>query len=325
MAPGSEGSAPVRAKILRALLFSVLLAGVTPVAQVPDPYQIYAHAEAAWIAAKYPPYVGYSIVVVVNEKGVQKSNHYSATYDAQRDRVYVKAVSEEEQADPHVPEGINMSVDPKRRFATLFKRRLGNPEEAVDYLGVPVLAPNYSFGIARYVPSIEQTAEDRAALVQEIRREFDDPMPAQKRMPADDASGPKEIAHVVATQHEYDVVYDGVESINGHDAYHLSLRPTSPCGALRLREIWVDTQTYQTYRLLTERNFTNGSVPWLITFTQIGGAPYIASETALRPVGVGPHLYESAAITFTDIAPVQPKSYLLDAAIPPDNALMEPH
>ncbi|MBV8374865.1 MAG: hypothetical protein JO302_05085 [Candidatus Eremiobacteraeota bacterium] len=304
-------------------LAAVLAAALVP--EAPNPYEIYEHAAAVWIAAKYPPYVGYSIVVVVNERGVEKSNHYSATYDALHDRVYVKAVSEEERTDPHVPEGINMSIDPKRRFATLFKRRVGNPEEAVDYLGVPELAPNYSFGVARYVPPVEQSAEDRAALVQEIRREFDDPMPAQKTLPADDPSGPKEIVRVVSSRHEYDITYDGIESVDGHQTYHLSLRPTIASNALRLREMWVDTQTYQTYRLLTQRNFTNGTVPWLISFANIGGAPYIVSETALRPVGAGPHLYENAAITFTDIAPVLPKTYLWDAAIPPENVLTEPH
>jgi hypothetical protein len=307
------------------LLSAIVLAGVTLGAETANPYEIFAHAAAVWMQAKYPPYVGYSIVVAVDEKGVAKSNHYTATYDALRDHVYVKAVSEEEQADPHVPEGINMSVDPKRRFATLFKRRLGKPEDAVDYLGVPALAPNYSFGIARYVPSVDQSAADRAALVQEIRREFDDPLPSQKTLPVQDESGPKEIAHVVTSRHEYDIVYDGIENTGGHEAYHLSLRPTSASSALRLRELWIDTHTYQTYQLLTQRNFTNGTVPWLITFTQIGGVPYIASETALRPVGVGPHLYDSAAITFTGVAPVQPKSYLWDAAIPPNSALTEPH
>jgi hypothetical protein len=303
---------------------AIALAAVTLAPQAPDAYQIYARAAAVWISATYPPYLAYSIVVSVDERGVAKSNHYSATYDALRDKVYVTAVSEEERADPHVPEGINMSIDPKRRFATLFKRRLGNPEEAVDYLGVPYLSPNYSFGIARYVPPVEQSAQDRAALVEEIRREFGDPMPAQRTLPSADASEPKEIAHVVSTRHEYDIVYDGIETVDGRDAYHLSLRPTSASNALRLRELWIDAQTYATDKLVTERNFTNGTVPWLITFADVGGSRYIASEVALRPVGSGPHLYEHAMITFANIASIQPKRYLWDGAIAPQNALTEP-
>jgi hypothetical protein len=307
------------------LILAIVFAGVTPVLQTPDPYQIYARAAAVWASARYPHYVGYSIVVSVDEKGVRKSNHYSATYDAMRDRVYVKAISEEEQADPHVPAGINMSVDPKRRFATLFKRRVGNPEEAVDYLGVPVLAPNYSFGVARYVPSIAQSPDDRAALVEEIRREFDDPMPPQKSLPVAQSDDPKEIAHTVSSRHDYDITYEGIETVDGREAYHISLHPTSGSQALRLRELWIDTHTYETCKLLTQRNFTNGTVPWLITFADVGGAPYIVSEVAQRPVGAGPHLYEQAAITFTDIAPALPQRYLLDGEIAPQNALTEPH
>lgn len=113
----------------------------------PEPYQIYAHARFDWASQQYPPYVSYTIAVDVNERGVAKSNHYRAIYDARYDRVHVEAVSEEERVDPHVPTGVDMSLDPKRAWKTLFKYPGGHPDEAVDYLGVPMLAPNYSFGV----------------------------------------------------------------------------------------------------------------------------------------------------------------------------------
>jgi hypothetical protein len=302
----------------------VLFADASAVSGAPEPYQIYARAVAMWASQQYPPYVGYTIAITVDENGVQKANHYSATYDALHDRTYVEAVSEEEASDPHVPTGVNMSIDPKRRFGTLFHKRVGRPDEAVDYLGVPLLAPNYSFGMSRYVPADVASDADRLALVEQVRRAFNDPMPAQKAQQLDASDNPKEIARVVATNRDYDITNDGIETVDGRQTYHLSLRPEHPSGKLRLREMWIDTQTFATRRLLTEVNFIDGKVPWLVTFADVGGAQYISSEVAQRPVGSGPHLYQQAEITFTNIVPTQPQPYRLNAPLPSADILTEP-
>jgi hypothetical protein len=302
----------------------VLFADASAASAAPEPYQIYARAVATWASQQYPPYVGYTIAVTVDDNGVQKVNHYSATYDALQDRTYVEAVSQEEQSDPHVPTGVNMSIDPRRRFGALFHKRVGRPDEAVDYLGVPFLAPNYSFGMSRYVPAVASSDAARLALVEEVRRQFNDPMPLQKAQQLDASDGPKEIGHVVATNRDYDITDDGIETVDGRQAYHLSLRPEHPSKKLRLREMWIDTQTYATRRLLTQVNFIDGKVPWLITFTEVDGAQYISSEVAQRPVGSGPHLYQQAEITFTNIAPTQPERYRLNAPLPSVDVLTEP-
>jgi hypothetical protein len=306
------------------LLALLALGNVGPLGAVPDPNQIYVHARFVWASQKYPPYVSYTIAVDVNERGVAKSNHYQATYDARHDRVHVEAVSEEERVNPHVPTGIDMSLDPKRAFRTLFKRPVGHPDEAVDYLGVPILAPNYSFGVARYVPEIASSDADRAALVEEIRRQFNDPMPQSKMQDLQNGDDFKEIGRVVSSNRDYQITCEGIESVDGQDAYHLTLRPLRSSRDLRLRDIWVDTQSYATIRLITQGNFTNSNVPWLITFTNIAGSRYIKSETALKPVGVGRHLYQSATITFENLAPAAPPRYLFDPVVPSRNALTEP-
>jgi hypothetical protein len=291
---------------------------------VPDPNQIYVNARFVWTSQQYPPYVSYTIAVEVNEQGVAKSNHYQATYDARHDRVHVEAVSEEEQISPHVPTGMDMTLEPKRQHRTLFKRPVGRPDEAVDYLGVPILAPNYSFGVGRYVPEIASSDADRAALVEEIRRQFNDPMPQSKMQDLQNGDNLKEIGRVVSSGRDYQITYDGIETVDGQDAYHLTLRPLRSSGGLRLRDIWVDTRSYATIRLITQGNFTNSNVPWLIAFTNIAGSRYIKSETALKPVGVGRHLYQNATITFENLAPAPPRRYLFDPVVPLSNALTEP-
>jgi hypothetical protein len=307
------------------IVLAILAFGtVGAVGAVPDPNDIYVHARFVWTSQQYPPYVSYTIAIDVNEGGVAKSNHYQATYDARHNRVHVEAVSEEERVNPHVPTGMEMTLDPKNHLRTLFKKPVGHPDEAVDYLGVPLLAPNYSFGVARYVPEVASTDADRAALVQEVRRQFNDPMPASKMQDLQNGGDPKVIGRVVSSSRDYQITYRGIEPVDGRDAYHLSLRPLRSPGDLRLRDIWVDTQTFATVKLITQGNFTNSNVRWLITFTNVAGSRYIKSETALKPVGVGRHLYQNATITFENLAPASPPSYLFDSIAPLSNALTEP-
>lgn len=312
-------------RFLCAVALAASLCGVArAAASDPNPYQLYGHARSVWLTQHYPDYVAYTIAVAVDERGVPKTAHYHAIYDATHDRIYMNGVSEEERAAPYVPTGTNLTLEPKRNWMTLFKRHVGHPEDAVDYLGVPMLAPNYSFGIAAFVPAVATTQDDRAALVQEIRRQFNDPMSTQKAQQLSNAGGLKEIGRVTTTNRDYAIAYDGIESVGGAQAYHLSLRPLHDAGRLRLRELWIDAQTFATVKVVTQGNFVNSSVPWAITFATVEGAQYIASEEALAPVGSGRHLYERVTISFEGVGPAQPGRYLWSPPTSTKNVLTEP-
>jgi hypothetical protein len=290
----------------------------------PDPYQLYSRARAVWMSQHYPDYVTYTIAVWVDERGVPKTAHYRAVYDATHDRIYMNGVSEEERVAPHVPTGTNITLEPKRNWMTLFKRHVGNPEDAVDFLGIPMLAPNYSFGIAAYVPEVATTQTDQAALVAEIRRQFNDPMSSQKAQQLNNASGLKEIGRVVSTDRDYAIAYAGVDTVAGTRAYHLMLRPLQASPRLRLRQMWIDTRTFTTVRIVIQGNFINSNVPWAVTFATVNGAQYIAAEQALAPVGSGRHLYEQATISFESVGPAQPGRYLWTPIASSKNVLTEP-
>ncbi|HEY1975087.1 MAG TPA: hypothetical protein VGG89_00900 [Candidatus Baltobacteraceae bacterium] len=311
-------------RLLWVVAIAASLCTTARAAIAPNPYQLYGHARAVWLAQHYPEYVAYTIAVVVDERGVPKTTHYRAIYDATHDHIYMNGVSEEERAQPHVPTGTTITLEPKRDWMTLFKRHVGHPEDAVDFLGVPMLAPNYSFGIAAYVPAVATSQADQAALVEEIRRQFNDPMSAAKAQKLSDAEGLKEIGRVTSTDRDYAITFDGVDSVDGVQAYHLSLRPTHDPGRLRLRDLWVDTQTFGTVKLVTQGNFINSNVPWAITFATVNGAQYIASEQALAPVGSGRHLYERVTISFESLGPAQPGRYLWTPIAAMKNVLTEP-
>jgi hypothetical protein len=113
----------------------------------------------------------------------------------------------------------------------------------------------------------------------------------------------KTIAMVTGYHRSYIITLAGMETIDGHPCYHLALKPVNPSPHLRLRDLWIDTQTYETHKMVTAGNFTGSGVPWTITFADLNGALYIANEEAMAPVGVGDHHYEHASVSFDDVTP----------------------
>lgn len=277
-----------------------------------NPYAIYAKARGVWQQARYPAVVAYVVHVAVTEAGSEKSNHYHLTYDALHDAVHVDPASDEERAHPHVvPPGPNINF---------FSIRVSRAEPRTDYLGVPLLAPNYSFGIARYVPKGQLTGMD---LVREIRKEFHDPVKA----PPPAAEGLPEIASVEAVAHDYDMKLAGVEPVGGHTDYHLVLHPLRDPKRYRLRDIWVNTKTYFTDRLDSDGNFVSGPGPgveWTVDFAQIGGAPYVARETASAPLRYPGATYTTAAVLFEDVHETKPASVWMGTSAVNGDTLQEP-
>ncbi len=287
-----------------------------------DPYQIYARTRAAWAAQRYPEFLAYTIRVDVDERGVLKTKHYHAFFEQPSGKIHVGAVSDEEQVNPVNPTGVTIHLLPKRQHINLMDKRVGNPGEAVDYLGIPVLAPNYSFGLGLPLTTDPSNSDD---LVAQIRSQYHDPMPVVKAQQIGSDGQLKSIASVTAIAHQYTIELTGIENVDGADCYHLVMHPASQPNRFRLRELWVETQTYQTRRLLTAYNFTNSRVPWLVTFADVGGARYIASEVAQAPVGVGDHRYDRASISFEDVAPVtHPASFFESMFMTKENVMTEP-
>src|SRR5579871_2819589 len=147
----------------------MLLAAQPALAGAPaDAYAIFATARAYWNDAAYPQHVSYDIVVRVSAHGTDDTAHYHAFYDAVTDQPQADAVSDEERAHPYTPHGV-------KTLLSLFGATIptSTAEYTHDYLGVPFLAPNYSFGIASRVQALSQA--DSTQLVQQIRAQFHDP------------------------------------------------------------------------------------------------------------------------------------------------------
>jgi hypothetical protein len=270
-----------------------------PVPPASDPYAIFAAAQRYWQSAVYPQKASYDVTVSVSKNDVTSQAHYHAYYDALQDRVRVIPVSDEELAHPYTPHGINFNLSPFGGTVPL-----SAPQRTFDYLGVPELAPNYSFGIVPNGPM--NTQRNDMDVVLEIRKEFHDPLPSRRQQP--NPHDLKTIAEVVVAHRQYVITLDGMQMLDGHADYHLLLRPVTDPATYRLREMWVNASTHAVDRLITDGNFTAGElggVRWQVDYHEIGGAPFIASETSLAGFTLDRRHYDTATVAFEAVNPVK--------------------
>jgi hypothetical protein len=297
------------------VLLAASLATATPAAA--DPYQIFAQSRRYWESQRYPMMLEYDVAVSVVEHGTAKTERYQMGYDGSDGSLAFDPVSDYEQAHPYYPHGFN--------FALPFVGPIHAPP-LVDFLGVPMLAPNYGFGIGATPRSIPPDQLSSAELVREVRAAFHDPDPRASATPSPSPSpGLREIAVVSTRVRTYDITLVGIESIDGEPVYHLKLRPLRDPSDNRLRELWIDTSSYAPRKLVEALNFVSGpgtTVPWSVTFAQSGNVSYIDRETALAPVTFEKHHYSDASLSFENVHEVDKFSGDLSRFVPDQTQLM---
>ena len=270
-----------------ALLLVVLLGVAPDPAPQPDGYAIFERARQVLDAQTYATPLFYRITVRVSEGAKTESEHFNGETSSSGD-VRVAGVSEEEQSTPHDARGLNFKVS----FSIGWNTHAGGQTETItqdahrietspDYLGVPLIAPSYSFGLS--------TTD---------RHNTTDGSPDVK-------PGLPTIATVTAKDRAYDVSLLGTEIVNGLYAYHLKLEPRRMPKRYRIRDLWVDAYTYQLVQLRSDGNFTTApmtDVPWLVTFHNVDGQTYIESESALGPLVLRhDRTFSNASISFDRI------------------------
>jgi hypothetical protein len=225
-----------------------------------DPDQVFREARKAWSFTAYPRYATYAIATAFRNGTANVRRHYDVIEDMRRNIVFARTFSREEIANPSIPHGFNVSVGSLNGQGGVKVGSDGNP----DRIGPLALGVNYDFGIS-LIPQ-KTTVVSSGNDIQ-----FPPSLPV--------------IGTTGTTTHDYTLRLIGM--LDGGKTYHLGLEPTHDAGSLRLREMWVTAGTFVTRRILISGNFSDTpytTVPWLIEFTQIGGANYIAKETAEAPL-----------------------------------------
>lgn len=89
---------------------------------------------------------------------------------------------------------------------------------------------------------------------------------------------------------DYDATLVGVETLNGHNVYHLALVPRAQPKTFRVRDLWVDVRTSAIWQLTSAGAFSSGpatGVPWTVTFAMNRGHWLIDSEETTTPLVLG--------------------------------------
>lgn len=290
-----------------ASMASLLLASSAAADQTsPDPNQIFARARTVWDTQAYPTRIDYVVTIRVVQNGLAGKSHYAAEYSPVSEDLHVIATSDEQLAQAHIAEGVNVRITRQSGGKTTMSIPV-NAESPTDALGVPLLDPTYSFGLARaHGPFVTEKLE---------------PVPGE--------GAPGVIGSVVARARTYDVTYLGEEDYAQGRAHHLALHPLRDPSRYRLREIWIDTARFTTLKAVTEGNFSDGPgtrVNWTTTFQTIDGALYIDTEKANAPLRYGAQKFEDASISFEAIQAHHgmPPPKFLFSQLPVHNALTEP-
>lgn len=118
------------------------------------------------------------------------------------------------------------------------------------------------------------------------------PAPAATNLPV--------IAAVHATmRYPYDVSFVGIESIADRTAYHLQLDPRQERDAYPLREIWIDTSTYDVLQVVAQQFEHIGpiAIPYRVSARYAQQGPYwlIAHAEAGATIHAGLFTYGSSA------------------------------
>jgi hypothetical protein len=291
--------------VIHSTIAALLLAAVSPVDRAPlpplaDPYQIFARARAYWLEQRYPPLLEYTVAVSVLEGGTVKTQRYWSAYDSVSRQVAVDPISDYERAHPTYASGVNLHFQ-----IPLLQKAVGKPQPPTDYLGVPLLAPNYTFGMAEIPPT--NPTQSPAEVVRAVRNDLHDPTPRDRPEPALSPNALPIIEQETVYNRAYRVTLAGVDSIYGISAYHLRLQALRDPGRYRLQELWVDTRNLAPIELIERINFVQGpgtSVPWRVRFANVAGALYVYDETALKPMRYAGLVYAQASVAFENIRAV---------------------
>ncbi|MBC5801158.1 MAG: hypothetical protein GIX03_10865 [Candidatus Eremiobacteraeota bacterium] len=255
-----------------------------PLAPPPDADAIFSRARDAASTQHCPARLEYVIAVAAEINGHAVQNHFRATYLYDLDYLHVAALSEEEERSPHVPHGANIVVAPfgvtligLSRALTAKFNHAGPPPEL---LGVPELEPSYTFGLTR----------GRAPEVAPQSAGVQSPSPLRL------------IGSTGARTRDYDVQFVAVEKYGSAEAYHLRLTPVRDPTRYRLRELWVDVDSYAVLQAVTQGNFSDGPPTrskWRTTYHDLNGCRVIDREVAFETLAYGrDRAYQKTTISF---------------------------
>jgi hypothetical protein len=251
----------------------------------PGAYAVWLKTRSAITAARYPQRIDYTIAVTGLDGSKPAADHYRASCDSADGAIRIFPISDEQlAAPPSVPHGVNafftISLSGGRGSGTATDAiPIGHPPPASDLLGEPLLSPTYMFGLGYNTAATRTQTETPGSL--------------------------RVIATVSAQSPDYQVTMIDTPIVDNVATYHLKLVPLRRPKEHRLRELWVGQNDYLPREAVIAGNFTIAplvDVPWVVDFSIVDDAPYIARESAARTLYLAHRrIVSDAVVAFQNI------------------------
>jgi hypothetical protein len=255
-----------------------LLAAVT-VGATPSPYgpvtpeKIFSNARLAMYLHAYPRYITYIIDVQSDAHGKHYHEGYRAMLRTHDNELVVKQTPVYTSNKPPNPYGW-----------TFFG--INKTGKAADHIpppfGVPLMSATYDFGLGRPPRALSLSEVAIRAL------EGATPTPA-----------PKVLGNIEVSGGDYAVTLIGEETVDGHDTYHLGLTPLRDPQSNRVRDVWVDTTTFDVWQLTAQGLYVTGAASdalWTVTFIQLHGYWFIRTESTTATLDSGGGIFGPADV-----------------------------
>ncbi len=286
-----------RTALLAAAACSMLCAATHRPPPTPDPAtfaaptaadKLFEAARTARSRSSYARYAVYATVLRFRAGGHTVKSTWDTIEDVQRRVVHSHSQRREDEANPHVPHGINfgIGVGPGGPNAAPERGEVLNGERDDDPIGQLTFAVDQDFGLALDAPSIS-ASRDMADV-------------ATARVPL------LRIGRTGTIVRTYEVTDLGDVVENGVPLHHLGLRPLRDPKRFRLREIWTDAKSSVAVRAIVAgvgNHDPLDGVRWRVEFAQVDGGTYVARETALDPVESGAGRLDDVTISFEELRP----------------------
>lgn len=273
------------AALLALASFSAAGGAPTPAAvasPIPDPAaeRAFARARDVWRARTDLPYVRYGALVRYEHNGHVFDNWWDVYYRAADGALGLTALHDVEEEN-HRLRGVPFSIFGVKIFDT-------NRDAEPIRLDEPRIDPASSFGVlTRFGVSVvpRPSVTPKAGSIGEgtfpdfTTRPTESPVPELR-----------EITRVEATSREYDIRLAGTETVAGASTLHLTLEPLHDPKLNRLRDLWLDPQTYRTVQARVQGILSGkpyDGIPWTVRYVLVDGREYIQQIVADRPLDFG--------------------------------------
>jgi hypothetical protein len=242
---------------------------------------IFSAAKNVWRSRVEAPFVTFNLRERYVWREKTHDNWWAVSYrDRDRALALRRAIVPEEEADRLRGSAIAVNFRWHNGFGRADSLDTNADADAFPVLD-PHIDPNASFGLLRH---------DQTAALVGADATFAGATQSQPQVPAasatvapDPASSPsgdelREIASVEAVSRDYSIALAGMETVRDVDAFHLSLTPMRAPTLNRLRDLWVDSTTYDTLRLAMRGLFRGKpyeDARWVVTYVKMDGRSYV--------------------------------------------------